>query len=218
MHHHWETAVIKSMESVAKERIAHKISSNLKALTSRQPWDVNVEPILLDAKSKWLGMEVRETNLRAQTGALIAGIERGGFELANIDPTTKLYPHDKVFLLGEDDQIQAAREYLNKNGTFHAPQAEAFAFTREIIPPRCNWSGLRIQDSQLRSRFNVTIVGIQKGDQRIIGPSPQEILDEGDLILVMGSKEKIKNFKIILNSQESEAEVTQESQEPQPED
>jgi CPA2 family monovalent cation:H+ antiporter-2 len=218
MHHHWETAVIKSMESVAKERIAHKISSNLKALTSRQPWDVNVEPILLDAKSKWLGMEVRETNLRAQTGALIAGIERGGFELANIDPTTKLYPHDKVFLLGEDDQIQAAREYLNKNGPFHAPEAEAFAFTREIIPPRCNWSGLRIQDSQLRSRFNVTIVGIQKGDQRIIGPSPQEILDEGDLILVMGSKEKIKNFKIILNSQESEAEVTQESQEPQPED
>jgi K+/H+ antiporter YhaU regulatory subunit KhtT len=61
---------------------------------------------------------------------------------------------------------------------------------------------MRIQDSQIRSRFNVTIVGIQKGDRRIIGPSPQEILDEGDLILVMGSKENIESFKVKLSNPE----------------
>jgi CPA2 family monovalent cation:H+ antiporter-2 len=202
MHHHWETAVIKSMKSETKERIANKISTNLQALKSHKPWKVNVEPILLEAHSKWLGMEVRQTDLRAKTGALIAGIERGGFELANIDPTTKLYPNDKVFVLGEADQIKGAREYLNQNGSAYAPEAEAFAFTREIIPPLCDWSGMRIQDSQIRSRFNVTIVGIQKGDRRIIGPSPQEILDEGDLILVMGSKENIESFKVKLSNPE----------------
>ena len=203
MHHHWETAVIKSMQSEAKERIAHKISTNLQALKSRQPWEVNVEPILLEANSKWLGMEVSQIDLRTQTGALIAGIERGGFELANIEATTRLYPNDKVFILGEADQIQGAREYLNQNGSLNTPETEAFIFTREIIPPLCSWSGMRIQDSQIRSRFNVTIVGIQKDERRIIGPSPQEILDEGDLILVMGSKENIESFKKELNNQES---------------
>lgn len=202
MHHHWETAVIKSMESEAKERIAQKISTNLQALKTRHPWNVNVEPILLKANSKWSGMQVKETDLRAQTGGLIAGIERGGFELVSIDPNTKLYPNDKIFVLGEADQIRQARTHLNQIGKGHSPSGEAFVFTREIVPPRCAWSGMRIQDSQIRSRFNVTIVGIQKGENRIIGPSPQEVLEEGDLILVMGSNEKIENFKLELSKQD----------------
>jgi K+/H+ antiporter YhaU regulatory subunit KhtT len=41
-------------------------------------------------------------------------------------------------------------------------------------------------------------VGIQKGEDRIIGPSPKVVLDEGDLILVMGSQEKIDTFKAVL--------------------
>ena len=199
MHHNWETAVVNSMKSAAQERIASKISTNLESLKSRQPWNVNVESIVLASDSKWSGAQVKDTNLRAETGTLIAGIERGGFEIVSIDPDTTLYPEDRIFLLGEPEQIERARAYLNTARPETAALMEDFVFTREVIPPRCEWNGMRIQDAQIRSRFNVTIVGIQRGDERIVGPSPQEILEEGDLILVMGSPDNLEIFKSELN-------------------
>lgn len=204
MHHNWETAVVRSMKSAAQERIATKISTNLESLKSRQPWNVNVQSVVLEPNSEWAGSKVKETNLRAKTGTLIAGIERGGFEIVSIDPNTKLYPQDRIFLLGEPDQIEQARTFLNTSGGESDSFREAFVFTREVIPPRCDWHGMRIEDTRIRTRFNVTIVGIQKGDLRIVGPSPQEILEEGDLILVMGSQDNLDGFKSELNRRDSE--------------
>ena len=195
MHHNWETAVVKSMASEVQDRISQKISTNLEALESREPWDVSVEPVILSPDSKWVGMEVREIDLRANTGALIAGIERNGFELVSIDPVTHLYPNDQIFLLGESDQLKQANNYLNQRSEDGSSKTEPFVFKREIIPPLCSWIGMRIQDTEIRTRFQITIVGIQKGENRIIGPSPEQILDEGDLILLMGSSDKLKNFK-----------------------
>lgn len=199
LHHNWETAVVNSMASETEERISQKISTNLQALESRNPWNVNVEPINLSPQSKWIGMEVQEIDLRSATGAFIAGIERNGYELVSIDPSTHLYPNDQIFVLGEPEQIKLADDYLNQKEENASANAEPFIFTKEIIPPRCNWIGMRIQDTEIRTRFHVTIVGIQKGEERIIGPSPQQILDEGDLILVMGSSDNIEEFQSALN-------------------
>ncbi len=199
MHHNWETAVINSMESETQERISQKISTSLEALKSRTPWKVTVQPITLASDSKWIGMQVQEIDLRAETGALIAGIERSGYELVSIDPTTHLYPNDQIFALGEPEQITKAEAYLNMKGEDKNARVEPFVFTRAIIPPLCSYDGMRIQDTQIRSRFHVTIVGIQKDNERIIGPSPQQILDEGDLILLMGSQENLDKFQAELN-------------------
>ncbi len=210
LHHNWETAVVKSMASEAQDRISQKISTNLQALESREPWDVSVEPVILSPDSKWVGMEVREIDLRANTGALIAGIERNGFELVSIDPTTHLYPNDQIFLLGESDQLKQANDYLNQRSEDGPSKTEPFVFTREIIPPLCDWIGMRIQDTEIRTRFQVTIVGIQKGENRIIGPSPEQILDEGDLILLMGSSEKLEKFKRELSQKTDSEDVDSE--------
>lgn len=205
LHNHWETAILNSMKSEAQERISQKISNSLQAIESRDPWKVNVEPIVLNPDSKWVGKQVLEIDLRAQTGALIAGIERNGYELVNIEPTTFLYPQDKVFILGEPEQIGNAKTYLTQGGQDTSYLEEPFVFTREIMPPQCDWNGLRIEDTEIRSQYNVTIVGIQKGEDRIIGPSPKVVLDEGDLILVMGSQEKIDTFKAALRRGNSAA-------------
>ena len=204
LHHHWETAIIKSMKNEAEERISQKISSSLKAIESREPWQVNVEPVTLSVDSKWVGRQIMDIDLRSHSGAIVAGIERSGYELVSIDPDTHLYPSDKIFVLGEPEQIEQAKDYLNLQGAEGGSLSEPFVFIREVVPPRCAWDGMRIQDTQIRSRYSVTIVGIQKGEKRIVGPSPQEVLDEGDLILVMGSQENIASFKAVLKGEEED--------------
>lgn len=200
MHYNWETAVVKSMEHEVQERISQKISTNLHALRSKHPWNVNVEPINLDPNSKWVGMRVKDIDLRKVTGALIAGIERSGYEMVSIDPDTVLYPNDKIYALGETDQIRKADQHLNQKGEDSQARAEPFVFSRQIVPPRCQWKGMRILDTQIRSRFHVTVIGIQRGETRIVGPNPQEILSEGDLLLLMGSQENLDKFKAELRT------------------
>ena len=204
LHHHWETAIIKSMKNEVEERISQKISSSLDAIESREPWQVNVEPVTLSINSKWIGKQIVDIDLLHQSGAIVAGIERSGYDLVSIDPGTTLYPADKIFVLGEPKQIERAKGYLNLQGTKGRSLSEPFVFIREVVPPRCAWDGMRIQDTQIRSRYRVTIVGIQKGEERIIGPSPQEVLEEGNLILVMGSQENIASFKAVLKGEEED--------------
>ncbi len=192
------------MKNEVEERISQKISSSLDAIESREPWQVNVEPVTLSVDSKWIGKQIMDIDLLSHSGAIVAGIERSGYDLVSIDPGTNLYPNDKIFVLGEPNQIERAKGYLNLQGTKGGSLSEPFVFIREVVPPRCAWDGMRIQDTQIRSRYRVTIVGIQKGEKRIIGPSPQEVLDEGDLILVMGSQENIASFKAVLKGEEED--------------
>ncbi|MEM9158371.1 MAG: TrkA C-terminal domain-containing protein, partial [Verrucomicrobiota bacterium] len=160
------------------------------------------DPIILADNSKWAGEMVKDIDLRRETGALIAGIERSGFEIASIDPTTRLYPHDHIFILGEPDQINKASIYLNqKTDTLNATP-ETFSFAREIVPPLCQWNGQRIMDTEMRSKYGVTIVGIQKGEERVIGPLPQTVIEEGDLILLMGIQENLDLIHELLSCQD----------------
>lgn len=51
-----------------------------------------------------------------------------------------------------------------------------------------------IQEINLRKRFQVNIIGIQRGDEIVIPDSGTKILD-GDVLIIIGKKEKISDFE-----------------------
>jgi uncharacterized protein with PhoU and TrkA domain len=53
-------------------------------------------------------------------------------------------------------------------------------------------------DSCIRSDFGVTVVGLQRGDQRITGPAPDEHLQDGDLLVVMGPEAGVAELREVL--------------------
>ena len=71
----------------------------------------------------------------------------------------------------------------------------AFAFDRTLIPPFNKLAGLAIKDTDIRNKYDVTIVGIQRAGKRIVSPSADEILQEEDLLLLMGSKQSLEKLK-----------------------
>lgn len=204
MHNNWEMAFIESMENESRSQIEKRIESNLIQLKEKNPWNVLVESVDIEKSSSWTGMEIKDIDLRRQTGATIAGIERGGFDLTDIMPHSRVFPHDKLFLLGEPQQIAAAREYLNQRSSEgNAPQSP-FRFSKEIIPPMSTWNGLSINDTQLRSQHGVTIVGIQRDGERIVSPSPDEVLHVGDLLLLMGCEDRLAKVTELLVTEEQQ--------------
>ncbi|WP_221774794.1 cation:proton antiporter [Pelagicoccus albus] len=202
MHNNWEMAFVESMENESRSQIEKKIEQNLTQLKEKNPWHVQVEAVDIQKTSRWNGHEIKEIDLRRQTGVTIAGIERGGFDMTDIKPHSRIFPQDKLFLLGEPSQIAAARTYLNQKKEGAEFQLSPFRFSKEIIPPMSTWEGLSIQDTHLRSDHGVTIVGIQRHGERIVSPSPDEVLHEGDLLLLMGCEDRLARISQLFVTEE----------------
>ncbi|EDY83155.1 transporter, CPA2 family [Verrucomicrobiia bacterium DG1235] len=198
MHNNWEMAFVESMENESRSQIEKRIEDNLANLQKKDPWQVLVEAVDIHKTSRWTGKEIREIDLRRQTGTTIAGIERGGFDLTDIQPYSRIFPHDKLFLLGEPEQIAAARTYLNQAKSSEETISSPFRFSKEVIPPMSPWNNLSIKDTRLRSDHGVTIVGIQRSGQRIVSPSPDEVLHEGDLLLLMACEDRLAKVSKLL--------------------
>jgi monovalent cation:H+ antiporter-2, CPA2 family len=184
------------MQQEAQQRISLHISSGLDKLSKQQAWKVKVEPHIISPDSMWVGQRVDDLGLRSKTGAMIAGIERSGFDLTHIGPKETIYPNDHLFLMGEPGQIKKAKELLETP----APEGRtkppfAFAFDRTVIPPFSKLAGVAIKDSNIRKNYQVSIVGIQRENQRIVSPTADEILRENDMLLLMGCEDYLDILK-----------------------
>jgi len=74
--------------------------------------DIHTERVVVGLAASVRGRSLKEANLRAQTGASVIGIERDGRNIINPVADEKLLAGDLVLLLGDDEQIIAARRLL----------------------------------------------------------------------------------------------------------
>ena len=71
--------------------------------------EADLESVTVAANSPAAGKLIRELQLRTVTGASIVGIERNGTSLINPGPDEEINPGDQVLLLGNRQQLDAAR-------------------------------------------------------------------------------------------------------------
>jgi CPA2 family monovalent cation:H+ antiporter-2 len=74
--------------------------------------EAEVETMEIPPASAMIGRKLREIPLRPQTGASIVAIERAGQRLINPGPDEVLRSGDRVLLLGQAEQLPAARDLL----------------------------------------------------------------------------------------------------------
>jgi len=74
--------------------------------------EADLEVVTLSAQSPSAGQLIHELQLRTRTGASIVGIERNGASIVNPGPDEELHSGDRVLLLGNRAQLDAARTAL----------------------------------------------------------------------------------------------------------
>lgn len=58
--------------------------------------------------------------------------------------------------------------------------------------------GNNLLESNLRKKYGVTLLAIRRGNDIIISPGAKEVIKEGDILIVIGNNEKLKNFETSL--------------------
>ena len=149
-------------------------------------------PDLADCQGKRIG----ELDLRARFGCSIVGIERQGFMISLPPPETALYPRDKVLLLGTVEQVGAGRTFLGSvsglpltDSVFEEVRMESI-----VVPQWSRGAGATLGQVMPARNHGVQIAGVHRGGLRILNPGAQEMLREGDEILVLGTPVQITEF------------------------
>jgi TrkA domain protein len=68
------------------------------------------------------------------------------------------------------------------------------------IRPGSPYAGRTIADTQARSRTGVSIVAIVRGERAIPAPTPDQRLEPGDTLVVVGTAEGVKKLAELLGS------------------
>jgi CPA2 family monovalent cation:H+ antiporter-2 len=77
-------------------------------------FEVNVQAAVIRPGSPLAGHELRALHLRSRTGATVVGIERDKVKITNPSPTERLQAGDRLYLLGDPDQIRRVMNLIEE--------------------------------------------------------------------------------------------------------
>jgi CPA2 family monovalent cation:H+ antiporter-2 len=118
----------------------------------------------------------------------------------------RVYPGDKLLLLGQDDQMKAVREFLLR-ARATGDQSEEFrgsVLETSVMPSGPN-AGRALAELKLAQLTGARVVGIERNGTKIIAPSGEERLEAGDNVLVAGTLAEIGAFQRWLNQEAAAA-------------
>jgi Trk K+ transport system NAD-binding subunit len=175
----------------AAEQAVDYLTASREELSALAPWPVTLEEVKLRPDSVASGKRIGDLALRIRTGVSVVAVDRAG--RSHYDPTAdfSLFPGDRLVLLGSQEGLEQARRILEERESAQEEE-KTFQMAELSIRQDSEWAGKTLADLDFRRRQGISVIGIQRGEQRIISPLPEEILQPDDTLLVIGHPDAIR--------------------------
>lgn len=166
-------------------------------LAQHSEWQLGLQEVVIPDQADVRGKTIGELALRKRFGCTVAGVERQGVMIGNPSPTTGLFPRDKLLLLGDAAQTAACKDFLLGNAgsavdsSFDEVRMETFA-----LPDGSRLAGRTLAELAPTRQVGVQVAGLNRGGLRILNPGGEERLQARDDVLLLGTPDQIKAFKV----------------------
>lgn len=180
----------------AAEQAADSLSHAMGVLPEKIDWPIAFREIRVQAGARYAGKKVRSIPLRSETGVSILAISRAGHVHHEPGPTFRVFPGDRLILMGSPEELRKAEALLSqRNEIDDEENNDRFEIAEISVSPDSGKAGMTLADLQFRQTYGVTVVGIRRGDERITSPKPDERLEAGDRVIVIGSLQAVESLK-----------------------
>ena len=185
----------------ARERLAEsKRGLEKEVADSLLTLDISIAEIEVPENTAFAGKALKDLYIRNKTGASIVRIIRGGVNINIPGGNNRIFPGDRIIIAGSDTDIAAFQDLMQTSMTTteqerqHSPNTAIVIdnYTITADSPICNKT---IQKSGIREKGGCIVIGIgNSADSIRTNPDPTTVLNEGDIIIVAGEKQKIQDF------------------------
>ncbi|GAB6157295.1 TrkA family potassium uptake protein [Desulfotomaculum varum] len=102
---------------------------------------------------------------------------------------------DKVVFPERDMGVKLAHALVSKNVMEQISLSADYSLVEMLAPNQ--FVNKTLAQSEARNRYGVSILAIRRGDQMIISPGANQVIQEGDVLVVIGKTEKLKHFETV---------------------
>lgn len=191
---------LNARETESANTLTSRVSQkNADLQTQLAPWDAHIVQLQAPVNAHFIGKALRELQWREQYGINVVYIKRGEDLIHVPNRNHFILPFDQVGIVATDAQVTVFKPVFDtpdpKNSTTEAVDINDIVFEQLVVDEYTKLRGLTIRDSGLRERTNGVVIGIERNDQRILNPDSTTVFDWGDVIWMVGEKEKIDSFR-----------------------
>ena len=172
------------------ERNAQVLSSVQKTLNG---YDVHLEQFEIPSNSSLAGKKLKDIAIRAQSGANIIEIKRGGRSIIIPNSDQVLYPADKVLAVGSSQQIDKLKDML-KEATQSESSNDEFEVICIEIDKESPLYGKTLRSASLRD-YKCMVISVLRGDSFITNPKPEFHFELSDKVWIAGEKSSCEWFR-----------------------
>lgn len=156
--------------------------------------DLHLADFEVKQNSPSMGRTLKELNFRQKCNVNIVTIIRGDQRINIPGGEERLYPFDKLIVVGADEDLEHFRRYLverYKNIESSQHETEEVNMEQFIIAEDSHLIGRTILESGIRDKAACLVIGIERGDSSIKNPAPTTLFQEGDIVWIVGEREKV---------------------------
>lgn len=158
------------------------------------PWDAHMANFDIDVDSTLVGIPLEELKLREKFGINLAMIERGARKIMVPTKGEKLYPFDRITVIGTDEQIlnfTNTIETANNAQVFEQSEGDV-TLSQITVQPGFIYLGKTIRETNFRQCVNGMIVGIERNGERILNPDSNLRFELNDTLWIVGDSKLVK--------------------------
>ena len=132
-------------------------------------------------------------NLGNKYGVHVASILRGKRRINIPGGSVRLFPMDKIQVIGTDQQLSLFGEEMSRGSSFDTDVFERSEMTLKqfMIDADSAFLGKTLRESGIRDKFHCLIAGVERGEEILMAPDVNAPFEEGDVLWVVGEKEDV---------------------------
>ena len=158
--------------------------------------DLHLADFEIRQASPSVGKTLKELNFRQKCGVNVVTIIRGEQRINIPGGDERLYPFDKLIVVGTDKELESFLQYTEERyrqnqSVLQQEEVKEVSMEQFVISAGSKLIGLSIRQSGIRDNAACLVIGIERGVSSVMNPGPDTILEEGDIVWIVGERDKM---------------------------
>jgi CPA2 family monovalent cation:H+ antiporter-2 len=176
----FEEEFLSNLSEKEREEIAKRDEITHLAL----PWDASISVLEVAADSNWVSRSLRDLKFKENFGVTIASVVRAGRRFFAPAGDFVLWPYDKIVCFGSETELAELNHKVEEFSHHKWVEVETpkYQMGSFVVVDESSYLGKTIRESGIREAKKILVVCIERGPERILGPSAGTVLQAGDLV------------------------------------